>query len=528
VICIPPPHHEPHHSERTGAVHHALSRPALRRRSGSAYGLEMRLVIALVLVACDCGDPPGPGPGVRDAGGDASRFDAAPPGMDSGTRDAGFDAHDPYAMDSGGGCEGSTLVCKPVERGCSATEVCGDGLDNDCDGTVDDSCGCEPGTVQSCFLGPPGSRNVGACRDGTQRCDSSGEFGSWGPCTGISPSPETCDGLDNDCNGCADEHECCTLPLTCPGPGDPRVPATARPFEDITIDGTTIYSGVVRSWLWTVRGGPCDDILPVPTFTAGSTTSSSFTFNASLSGDYTVTMTIVTPSGETLSCVFVVHVAGEGLRVELCWDEPSLGSSDLDLYLHEPGTTTPWYAGAGSVVTPGVTLGNSCNWANCAPGLRSTLPRANWGLPASPIDRCDRGPAGPGWVGIGSCPNPRIDIDGHGSEFEPLHGYTENINVDNPQDGQTFRIMIHDCTGPPTTPLLNVYCGGFLRGTLGAPPDIARLPGGLRCATSDSVWRAADVTVHVDAAGVTTGCDVVPIRDAAGGFPFLTTDDPTF
>jgi hypothetical protein len=486
----------------------------------------MRLSLLLALVACDCGDPPGPGPGVRDAGADAfSSFDAS---ADSGARDAGFDAHDPYAMDSGGGCEGSTLSCTPVERGCGPMEICDDGLDNECDGLVDDGCGCEPGTVQTCFVGPPGSRNVGACRDGTQRCESDGEFGSWGPCTGIRPSPETCDGLDNDCNGCADEHECCAVELVCPGPGDPRVPDMARPFEEITIDGTEIYSGPVASWSWAVRGGPCDDILPVPTYTAGSMTGETFTFTASLSGDYTVSMTVRTPSGETLSCTFVVHVAGEGLRVELCWRPPGLGFSDLDLYLHEPDTMGPWYTGVGSVVAPGVTSGNSCNWANCAPGLRSTLPREDWGLAASPLTACELGPAGPGWRGVGSCPNPRIDIDGHGSEFEPLHGYTENINVDNPRDGQTFRIMVHDCSGPPTTPILNIYCGGFLRGTLGAIPDLVPLPGGTGCATSDTVWRAADVTVHVDAAGVTTGCDVAPIHDGAGDFPYLTRDDPSY
>jgi hypothetical protein len=481
----------------------------------------MSRVITCLLVAIGCSDDPSPMPGLRDGG----RPDAMPR-IDSGSTDAGgIDVPDPYAMDSGGGCEGSSLVCTPVERGCVAAENCGDGLDNECDGAVDDGCGCDAGAVQPCFMGPPGSRNVGACRDGTQLCESDGEFGHWGPCTGISPSPETCDGLDNDCNGCADEHECCTLELTCPGPGDPRVPVSARPFEEITIDGATIYTGVVASWQWTVRGGPCDDILPVPTFTAGSTTSSMFAFSASLSGDYTVTMTVTTPSGEELSCTFVVHVAGEGLRVELCWNPHAIWISDLDLYLHEPGSTEPWWNDPGPITFPEVIAGNSCNWANCAPALRSELPREDWGLAHSPLDRCDRGPAGPGWGFVGHCPNPRIDIDGHGAADEPLHGYTENINVDNPTDGQQFRVMVHDCMSPPTNPILNVYCGGVLRATLGAGADLVRLPGGTMCATTDTMWRAADVTVHVDDAGVTTGCDVAPIHDAAGGWPFLTVED---
>ena len=69
---------------------------------------------------------------------------------------------------------------------------------------------------------------------------------------------------------------------------------------------------------------------------------------------------------------------------------------------------------------------------------------------------------------------------------------------------------------------MNVYCGGFLRATIGAAPDTLTLPGGFSCsADTDTIWRVADVTVHVDGAGVTTDCDVVPIR-AADGTPMFT------
>ncbi|MCB9546093.1 MAG: hypothetical protein H6706_09595 [Myxococcales bacterium] len=83
-------------------------------------------------------------------------------------------------------------------------EVC-DAADNDCDGQVDEvGCQCDPAAPDACYGGPPGTRGVGVCRDGTRGCDDTGEF--FGLCEGWGgPGFEVCNGEDDDCDATADE-----------------------------------------------------------------------------------------------------------------------------------------------------------------------------------------------------------------------------------------------------------------------------------------------------------------------------------
>ncbi|GAC1352901.1 MAG: hypothetical protein NVSMB1_20510 [Polyangiales bacterium] len=83
-------------------------------------------------------------------------------------------------------------------------------------GKENDLAGCQCallalGTTQRCYPGPAKQAGVGACVWGTQRCDKTGEFGTWSACEGAGePSAEKCDGIDHDCDGTADEGCACT------------------------------------------------------------------------------------------------------------------------------------------------------------------------------------------------------------------------------------------------------------------------------------------------------------------------------
>lgn len=81
-------------------------------------------------------------------------------------------------------------------------EICDDGIDNNCDGVVDEDCSCREWGVRDCYDNVLNSPPPGNCGQGEQTCLN----GDWGPCEFVRTIPEQCNGgHDDDCNPATSE-----------------------------------------------------------------------------------------------------------------------------------------------------------------------------------------------------------------------------------------------------------------------------------------------------------------------------------
>jgi hypothetical protein len=165
---------------------------------------------------CDCNDQnPGVNPFTRETCGDGidsdcdGSFDhvdcsacAELEGQPCGIG-VGVCAHGVVACDEGSGASTCLSAGQPT------VEV-EDGIDNDCDGAVDEGSECTDGVTRDCFMGwvdaEARARARGICRVGVQSCVA----GVWGAeCVGEARAESVlesvCDGRDENCDGRVDD-----------------------------------------------------------------------------------------------------------------------------------------------------------------------------------------------------------------------------------------------------------------------------------------------------------------------------------
>jgi hypothetical protein len=432
---------------------------------------------------------------------------------------------------SGTGGTGGTIPIDPCNNACGPVELCDEahlGLDDNCNGIVDEGCACQAGTSHSCFKGNPAKHNAPGCYDGTEICTEQGQYG---PCIGgVHDIPDNCSA--NDTSACH--------PISSPPYADVHLKAGTGNFSANAMPGSESYTVTCPMGV-----SQCPMVMPPDDF------------KPLQSGEYTVTYTkkvVGDPNPKT--CTFPLFVGAPGLRVELSWEHTTADNGvDLDLHVHQPVNTGPWG------ISPAVP--QDCTWSNCVetdfsppqgfdsphwfadPPAMPPTP-VNWYLDGSNLSNntCYNDPRGVGaeWQALGlGCHNPRLDVDNITCDYSVTdpNDYSfctpENINVDYPPSGQWVRIGVHYYNNHGLNydvhPEIKIFCNGALAADLGPggyydpetpvtfePSDGAGIGG-------NRFWIVADVAFKDDMCGKTQ-CVVKPIySDPTQKTPFFTIDD---
>jgi hypothetical protein len=423
----------------------------------------------------------------------------------------------------------SAPPCGPVER-CGVDvdggRGMGNGIDDNCNGLVDELCGCTPGEMRPCFPAAADRRGVGACGDGVARCT---ELAAWigNECRGATtPVEETCNQRDDDCDGATDEGLAgCDTAIACPAS------AGAVPLVEFSYDGRTI-DPVATAYRWTLA---CPEgVTPCPT---PSGEGAALRVTVPRAGRYALTLESTRPSG-VQRCTFPLYAQGRGLRVELDWDRKgginSVGA-DMDLHLalidRRRVQSSRWFTVEDCYFQTGRSPGGTVRW--------SADERDTRFAPSATSELCEGSPPPHGemWRAAGRCWNPRLDVDNLVCDpavtdgRDPRFCFSENAAVDDPPDDVTFRVGVNFyrdhglCDGSDPAddvvhPVLAVSCGGLTRAAVGSVDDglvAMSCRDNPMIGSANWTWIAADIRFGVSACGA-RDCVVTPLRATAGRF----------
>jgi hypothetical protein len=230
--------------------------------------------------------------------------------------------------------------------------------------------------------------------------------------------------------------------VTCP-------PAlSTRPLVAVTLTGnaTDPDGGVIATWRWRLVSAPMG---ASGTFTTPNARTTQFTPN--LVGVYTIELTVTDDEGQMASCTTTVRATGDGIRVEMFWDTDY---SDVDLHFLRMASGSPWFN------TP-----NDCYWSNLRPS----------------------------WDAAGTPDDPRLDIDDRSGRGP------ENINIDSPVMGNTYRVGVHyyepwSLGSPgPTSVTVRIYCGDISVTPVATYTRTLRVDSAAANDPQNDFWRVADV-----------------------------------
>ncbi len=295
-------------------------------------------------------------------------------------------------------CTAGAIECVPNRM--SMAETC-NGIDDNCNGSIDELPG-GGAITQMCYGGPVGTAGVGLCTSGTQTCSG----GTFGGCTGeVRPVPELCNGLDDNCNGTADDgnpgggFSCATSsPGVCSAGVAHCISSTISCVPNIAVGSMVeICNGLDDNCNGTVDEGFPGLAGPCSAGVGACTASGVFVCNAANRAGPPICNAV--PGAPT---------------AEICdgIDDNCNGTVDEGF----PGLAGPCSAGVGACVAPGVMICNAANRAG--PPICNATP----GSPSAEIcdgvdNNCNGsvdegfvGLAGPCSAGVGACTASGVNV----------------------------------------------------------------------------------------------------------------------